>query len=73
MNTTIDFTVSENDIKCLFIASLSGVKGYTFEKFVSECKEGYLMYYNRNMNDLKYYGKPKTYSQWINGQILAIT
>jgi hypothetical protein len=58
------------DLKCLFIACKSK-KG--FLDFNEECEAGYKEYFERNNNDLLRYGTPKTYSQWVNGQIIYLT
>ena len=65
----IDFTIEENDLKCLYIAC--GLN-QSFDRFKEDCKKGYTDYRNRNLADLKKYGTPKTFSQWVNGQILAL-
>lgn len=67
---TIDFIIDQDDLKCLFIACKLPV---TFENFIKDCKSSYLEYYKRNSENLERYGAPKTYSQWINGQIIALT
>jgi hypothetical protein len=66
----IDFTIDENDLKCLFIACKLK---QTFNQFVKDCEEGYADYHKRNLDNLQKYGQPKTYSQWINGQIIHLT
>ena len=66
----ISFKIDNEDLKCLFIAC--GEKG-SFDNFVIDCQEGYKDYYKRNLDNLEKYGNPKTYSQWINGQIVALT
>lgn len=66
----INFTIDNNDLKCLFIACNSK---NTFSEFVKECEQGYRLYHKRNLDNLQKYGQPKTYSQWINGQTIALT
>jgi hypothetical protein len=66
----INFTIDNNDLKCLFIAC--NCKN-TFSEFVKECEQGYRLYHKRNLDNLQKYGQPKTYSQWVNGQILSLT
>lgn len=62
----IDFTVDKNDLKCLFIAcKING----SFNSFIKECEQAYIEYHERNLNNMQKYGKPKTFSQWINAQI----
>ena len=65
----IDFTIEEDDLMCLHLACK--VQG-SFNKFEDECKKGYSNYYNRNLDDLQRYCTPKTFSQWVNGQIIAL-
>ena len=66
----INFTIDNNDLKCLFIAC--DFKK-SFSEFVKECEQGYRLYHKRNLDNLQKYGQPKTYSQWINGQTIALT
>jgi hypothetical protein len=66
----IDFTIDEDDLKCLYIAC-KPIE--SFNEFVKDCKEGYAYYHKRNLDDLQKYGQPKTFSQWINGQIIYLT
>lgn len=66
----IDFTIDQDDLKCLFIACRLKVTFATFEK---DCRDSYRAYYSRNINNVERYGAPKTFSQWVNGQILALT
>jgi hypothetical protein len=68
--SNIDFTIEEEDLKCLFIACRYNK---SFKDFKKECESGYTSYYNRNNNDLQKYGEPKSYSNWINGQTLFLT
>lgn len=63
-------TKNEEDLKCLFIACKSNS---SFDSFVKECRESYSEYCQRNLSDLNKYGWPKNFSQWINGQIIALT
>lgn len=68
-----NFDVDAQDLRILFLKTQTtkfSTKG--FKKFVKECQEGYTQYYNRNINDVIRYGVPKTYSQWINGQIIVM-
>ena len=65
----IDFTIEQDDLKCLFIACKLQT---SFETFVTDCKKAYAEYNQRNLDNLQKYGKPKTYSQWVNGQILSL-
>ena len=66
----IDFTIEEDDLKCLFIACRYNK---SFKDFKKECESGYTSYYNRNINNLQKYGKPISYFNWINGQTISLT
>lgn len=66
----IDFTIEQDDLKCLYIACK---QKQTFNQFVKDCEQGYADYRKRNLDNLDRYGQPKTYSQWINGQIIYLT
>lgn len=69
----IDFTIEEQDLRMLFLkTSTTTFSKQGFENFIKECESGYSDYYNRNMNNIERYGNPKTYSQWINGQIIYL-
>jgi len=67
----IDFTIDQDDLKCLFIACRNAYK--SFEEFIQDSKKGYTEYHKRNSDNVEKFGNPKTYSQWINGQIIALT
>lgn len=66
----IDFTIEENDLKCLFVACKSQT---SFNVFISDCKKSYAEYNQRNSGNLEKHGEPKTFSQWVNGQIIYLT
>lgn len=68
-----EFNIDYQDLRILFLKTLTttfSAKGY--DNFIKECEDYYLDYFNRNINNLEKYGSPKTYSQWINGQIIAL-
>ncbi len=69
----LNFDIDKDDLKVLFIHVRDAYKGISFEKFVIEAQNSYLEYFNRNKNNLQKYGTPKTFSQWVNGQIIALT
>ena len=68
----IEPSISQQDLKILFVKVQHAYKGYTFEKFVTEAKQSYADYHRRNTENINKYGKPKTFSQWVNAQIIAI-
>lgn len=68
-----DLNIELQDLRILFLKSeCIDFSKQGFESFVIECKKSYLEYYNRNINNINRYGNPKTYSQWVNGQIIAL-
>ena len=73
MTTTLDFTIEEQDLRILFLKMPQyKLSKEGFDVFKKECKDGYVYYFNRNKNNLAKYGEPKTYSQWINAQIIVL-
>jgi hypothetical protein len=69
----INFTIENEDLKALFVACRSVYVGYTFERFVEVTKHAYSVYFERNIGDIIKYGEPKTFSKWVNGQVIALT
>jgi hypothetical protein len=69
----IDFTIDTQDLRILFLkTSSTSFSKAGFENFVKECAISYTTYFNRNKNNIKEYGLPKTYANWVNGQIIAL-
>jgi hypothetical protein len=67
------FEIDDQDLRILFLKTSTtefSTKG--FKLFIEECEQSYLDYFNRNINNLSRYGEPKTYSQWVNGQIIVL-
>lgn len=73
MDTEIDFSIDQDDLKILFLNTLHVYKEKSFDKWVIELKTSYKEYHNRNLNDLEKYGTPRTFSHWVNCQIIALT
>ena len=69
----LNFDIDIDDLKILFIHTRDAYKGMSFDKWVIEAKTAYKEYHARNTNDLQKYGTPKTFSQWVNGQIISLT
>ena len=70
----IDFTIDQDDLKALYInASFEDFGNITFKNWIKITEESYVNYFNRNLSDLQKYGTPKTFSRWVNGQIIALT
>ena len=61
----IDFSIEVEDLKVLYVHTAQAYKNITFDKWVQECKNAYADYFRGRNN-------PKTFSQWVNGQILAM-
>lgn len=64
--TQIDFTIDQNDLKILFLHTRHAYSSITFEKWVIEVKSAYSSFIREKEN-------PKTFSAWVNGQIIALT
>lgn len=69
----LNFTIDAQDLKVLYLHTRDAYKGMSFDKWVIEAKNAYKDYHNRNLNNLQKYGAPKTFSQWVNGQIISLT
>jgi hypothetical protein len=67
------FEIDEQDLQILFLKTNNITLSKSgFEGFKQECHESYSNYFHRNLNNLEKYGQPKTFSQWVNGQIIAL-
>ena len=62
---TLNFGIDQEDLKVLYIKVKSAYNNIPFNDFVGECKIVYKEYTKNKEN-------PKTYSQWVNGQIIAL-
>ena len=69
----LNFEIENDDLKILYLHTCDAYKLMSFDKWIIESKNAYKEYYNRNLNDLQKYGTPKTFSQWVNGQIISLT
>ncbi|AGO49115.1 hypothetical protein Phi13:1_gp104 [Cellulophaga phage phi13:1] len=70
-NMTIDFKIDIQDLQALFIATRDGYKrGVTFHNWTQNCEADYEQYFKRQVQLNE---KPKTFSQWVNGQTIALT
>ena len=63
---TIDFKIDQEDLKALFVLTRFAYGNMTFNSWVEECKNSYASFVKNKEN-------PKTFSQWVNGQIIALT
>lgn len=66
MKNKPDFTIDQQDLKILFVHTKEAYRGYTFERWCNEIKKAYISF-------IKYKVNPKTFSQWVNGQIIYLT
>tara|TARA_R110000796_G_scaffold239857_1_gene360668 strand:- start:2 stop:193 length:192 start_codon:yes stop_codon:yes gene_type:complete len=62
----IDYTIDQEDLQALFINTRFAYGSMSFEEWTVECKEAYATFIGGRET-------PLTFSQWVNGQILAIT
>ena len=70
---TLNFEIDNNDLDILYLHTMDAYNGMSLDKWVIEIKIAYKEYYNRNLNNSQRYGTPKTFSQWVNGQIISLT
>lgn len=68
---SINFNIEQDDLKILFTYCIDAYK--SFDEFIKDSKKSYTEYYKRNSENLEKYGSPKTFSQWVNSQIIALT
>lgn len=73
MSEEMNFKIDEEDLKVLFIHTGHAYPNKTFKEFIEICKKAYIEYHARNCKNIEKYGVPKTFEQWINGQIIALT
>ena len=66
----LDLTIDQDDLKALFIACKLPI---SFPVFCTRNEKAYKEYHARNTNNVERYGKPKTFSQWVNAQIISLT
>lgn len=68
----MNLQINEKSLKQLWLLT-KYCQGYlSFDHWKYKVKIGYLEYYNRNLNDLKKYGLPLIYQDWIDKQIEEI-
>lgn len=60
------FKIDQEDLKTLFIHTRFAYGNMKFNDWVKECKVSYVQFSRDKEN-------PKTFSQWVNGQIIALT
>ena len=62
----LDLTIDQESLQTLFLHARNAYKGYSFEHFCHEIESNYVRFASKQEN-------PKSYSQWVNGQIIALT
>ena len=61
-----DFKIEENDLKALFVITKFCYGQISFNTFKEEIKKDYLVFVKRQNSN-------KSFSEWVNGQIIALT
>ena len=64
--TNLDYSIDIKDLQGLFAVTRFAYANITFEEWVKEVKVDYAKFIFNKPN-------PMTFSQWINGQLVAIT
>jgi len=70
---TLDYTIDQDDLKVLFVHTREAYPRVGFNQWVEIAKADYARYHKRNTDNPERYGTPKTFSQWVNGQTIALT
>ena len=63
---TLNFTIDINDLKALFLHTKNAYGKITFNQWTQQTKNAYSSF-------AKDKESVKTFSQWVNGQIIALT
>lgn len=63
--SNLDLTINQDDLKALYVHTRFAYGNLTFDQWAKEIKKAYIDFAKNQDN-------PKTYSQWVNGQILAL-
>lgn len=61
----IDFKIDKEDLQILFLKTREAYKNQSFEIWEQECEKSYEDYCKGKDN-------PKSYRQWVNGQIIIL-
>ena len=70
-NQIINFEIDLEDLKALFLHTKDAYKkNITFNIWVDNCQANYEQYFERQ---IQLNETPKSFSQWVNGQIIALT
>ena len=62
----VNFKIEENDLKNLFVITRFCYGQISFNVFKEEIKNDFLVYLKRT-------NSTKSFSEWVNGQIIALT
>ena len=63
--TTINFQIDKEDLQILYLHTKQAYGNIGFNVWVVECKKGYQEYLINREN-------PKSFTQWVNAQIIAL-
>ena len=63
--TAINFQIDQEDLQILYLHTREAYGNIVFNAWVIECEKGYKDYLIDREN-------PKTFSQWVNAQIIAL-
>lgn len=69
----IDFTIDQEDLNILYLHTRFAYGKVTLEQWTEQVKKAYVEYFERNTANVEKYGEPKTFFQWVNGQIISLT
>lgn len=69
----MDLDIDTQDLQILYLHTKQAYNNCSFEVWCKHTAKAFTDYYKRNLANLEKFGKPKTYSEWVNGQILALT
>jgi hypothetical protein len=66
----MNLSIENTDIKILYLKCRFMHKNINLEQFTQGCKDAYKQYYDKKTHS--HSENIKTFSQWINGQIIAL-
>lgn len=61
----VDFTIDQTDLKVLYVKTKHAYGNISFEAWTEEVKKAYSNFASKREN-------PKSFSEWINGQIIYL-
>ena len=63
----INYSIAQEDLKALYLLSKNAFGNMSFDVWCESVRGSYLQYVKSNRES------HKTFSQWVNGQIIALT